>query len=110
MRARDEAHARRAARGRPPSRAAERPEERVADALHAARAGLRGLRWLGGSQIEVRYDLDGERFVSIVEADSLQVVDAGICLVGSDRELTLESLPSVIREAMRTHQLNITSW
>ena len=68
------------------------------------------MRWLAGNQIEVRYDLDGERFVSIVDVDSLQVVDAGICLSGSDRELTLESLPSVIREAMRTGRLNITSW
>ncbi len=108
MRARDEAMARRASGLS--DRAAQQAADRVADALHAARAALRGLRWLADRHIEVRYDLEGERFVSIVEARSLQVVDAGICLSGSDRELTLESLPAVIREAMRTGQLNITNW
>jgi hypothetical protein len=92
------------------SRRASALTDRVADALFAARAGLRGLRRLAGNQIEVRYDLDGEHFVSIVDVDTLQVVDAGICLSGSDRELTLESLPAVIREAMRTGRLNITNW
>jgi hypothetical protein len=86
-----------------------RTEERAAEALHAARAGLRNLRWLADGLLELRYDLDGERFVSIVETDTLRVVDAGICLDGADRELTLESLPSVIREAMRTHRLVLTS-
>jgi hypothetical protein len=100
IRARDEALSRRASA----------LNDRVADALYAARAGLRGLRRLAGNQIEVRYDLDGEHFVSIVDIDTLQVVDAGICLSGSDRELTLESLPAVIREAMRTGRLNITNW
>jgi len=110
VRARDEALRRRATgRTRAMGRAAERAEERAADALYAARAGLRGMRWLGGDQLEVRFDLDGERFVSIVDSGSLQVLDAGICLDGSDGQLTLESLPSVIREAMSMGRLNITS-
>jgi hypothetical protein len=88
----------------------ERSTVRAADALHAAGAALRACRALAGNQLEVRYDLDGEQFVSIVDARTLQVYDAGICLDGADRELTLESLPSVIREAARTGQLNITSW
>jgi hypothetical protein len=83
---------------------------RAAEALHAARAGVRGLRWLADGMLEVRYDLEGERFVSIVEGATLRVVDAGICLSGHDRDLTLESLPSAIREAARTGQLNITAW
>jgi hypothetical protein len=36
------------------------------------------------------------------------VLDAGICLSGSDRMVTLDSLPSVIKEAIDTDQLNIT--
>jgi hypothetical protein len=85
-------------------------EDRVAAALDAARAALRGTRWLEGGRIEVRYDLDGERFVSIVDSGTLQIVDAGICLDGEDRQLTLDSLPGVIREAIATGELHITGW
>jgi hypothetical protein len=85
-------------------------ELRAADALYAARAGVRGMRWLADGLLEIRYDLEGERFVSIVDGSSLRVVDAGICLSGHDRDLTLESLPSAIREALGTGQLNITAW
>ena len=58
--------------------------------------------------LEVTYRFMGERFISVVDEVSLQVIDAGICLSGSDREVTLESLPSVIREGFDTAQLNIT--
>jgi hypothetical protein len=58
----------------------------------------------------VRFELDGEHFSSIVNAETLQVVDAGICLAGADRVLTLDSLPSVIREAVRDDILHITRW
>ena len=85
-------------------------EERVAAALRAAHAALRGTRWLAGGLLEVRYDLEGEQFVSIVDGRALTVVDAGICLAGHDRELTLASLPGVIRQAMRTGQLHVTAW
>ena len=95
---------------RGPARAERAQTSRAAEALHAARAGVRGLRWLADGMLEVRYDLEGERFVSIVEGATLRVVDAGICLSGHDRDLTLESLPSAIREAARTGQLNITAW
>ena len=84
--------------------------ERAAEALYAAGASLRNLRQLGGDQFEVRYDLDGEQFVSIVDARTLTVIDAGICLDEHDRELTLESLPVVIREAMRTGRLYVTAY
>ena len=113
LRAEREAEARRARPGRPvrgPARAERAQTSRAAEALHAARAGVRGLRWLADGMLEVRYDLEGERFVSIVEGATLRVVDAGICLSGHDRDLTLESLPSAIREAARTGQLNITAW
>ena len=84
------------------------PVELADAALDAARARMLSCRRLGGGNLEVRFQLDGERFVTIINGHTLQVLDAGICLSGADRELTLDSLPSVIREAMETDRLNIT--
>jgi hypothetical protein len=81
---------------------------RVERALEAAGARLLDTRRLGSERLEVTFGFMGERFISIVEASTLQVVDAGICLAGSDREVTLESLPSVIREAIEDDVLVIT--
>ena len=81
---------------------------RVEQALEAAGARLRDMRRLGNERLEVTFSFMGERFITIVEADSLRVVDAGICLAGADREVTLESLPSVIREAIDDDVLVIT--
>ncbi|GHG69826.1 hypothetical protein [Comamonas sp. JC664] len=85
------------------------------DGMHRAErallnAGARPLdqRRLEGQRLEVTYAFMGERFVSIVAADSLQVLDAGICLAGADENVTLESLPSVIREAIETNLLVVT--
>jgi hypothetical protein len=94
--------------GRRRRAASETPEERAERALFAAGAHLTDVRRLGGGQLEVRYSFLGERFISVADADTLQVYDAGVCLDGSDREVTLESLPSVIREAIETGQLVIT--
>ena len=44
----------------------------------------------------------------VVDAITLQVYDAGVCLAGEDRLVTLDSLPSVIREAIDTSRLVIT--
>jgi hypothetical protein len=49
-----------------------------------------------------------ERFISVVDALSLHVYDSGVCLAGEDELVTLESLPSVIREAIETGALVIT--
>jgi len=84
-------------------------EGRAEDALRVAGARLVGFRRLDGGLLEVRFRFDGERFVAVVEAGGLRVVDAGICISGHDRVLTLESLPSVIREAMATRSLYITN-
>jgi hypothetical protein len=81
---------------------------RVERVLEAAGARLLNTRRLGNERLEVTFGFMGERFISIVEADSLRVVDAGICLAGADREVTLESLPSVIREAIEDDVLVIT--
>ena len=95
---------------RRPSAAADTasPVDRAARALDAAGADLVGSRSMGNGMLEVTYRFMGERFISVVDEQSLQVVDAGICLSGSDREVTLESLPSVIREGVDTDQLHIT--
>jgi hypothetical protein len=83
-------------------------EDRAAAALYAVGAVLHSLRWLGADELEVRYAYRGERFVTIVVAQTLQVLDAGICLANHDSEVTLESLPGVIDQAIRTHRLVIT--
>jgi hypothetical protein len=90
---------------------APRPEdgaERARDALRAAGAEMLDCRSRGGGLIEVTYRLEGERFVSVVNASTLQVIDAGICLSGADRLVTLDSLPSVIREGIELGVLVIT--
>ncbi|MCY1075368.1 hypothetical protein [Archangium lansingense] len=81
---------------------------RVEQALESAGARLLDTRRLGSDRLEVTFGFMGERFISIVEANTLQVVDAGICLAGSDRQVNLESLPSVIREAIEDDVLVIT--
>lgn len=82
--------------------------QRAQQALLNAGARPLDLRRLAGQRLEVTYAFMGERFVSIVAADSLQVLDAGICLAGADGDVTLESLPSVIREAIETDVLVVT--
>lgn len=83
-------------------------EARAAAALGAASGRLLSSRRLDGDRLEVRYEIFGERFITIVDALTLHVVDAGVCLDGSDEEVTLESLPSVLREAIDTGALVIT--
>jgi hypothetical protein len=45
--------------------------------------------------------------MSIVDAGTLQVIDPGICLSGAHRVLTLDAMPSVVREAIDEDHLNI---
>ncbi len=89
--------------------------DRAREALEAAGARVTAMRRLaGGYQIEASFTFGGERFISIADSITLQVVDAGICLVDhhdghrGDRELTLDSLPAAIREAMDLSVLVIT--
>lgn len=88
-------------------------------ALRAARATLEHVRELtqprrhrrGGESpgtLEVRFRFLGETFICVVDSATLQVHDAGVCLDGADEALTLESLPSAIREAHDTGRLVIT--
>lgn len=81
---------------------------RIADALHAAGATLRRVRTFEDGTVEVRWWFMDETFISVVDAETLQVIDSGICLSGADRITNLQSLASVIREAIDTDQLCIT--
>ena len=59
--------------------------------------------------MQVMFRFMGEQFVAVVDRQSLHVYDSGVCLDGADEELGLDALPVVIREAMQTGQLVITS-
>ena len=89
--------------------------DRAEAALDAANARMLAARRLGGGagspdevNLEVAFQFMGERFISVVNAISLQVIDSGVCLAGEDELVTLESLPGVIREAIETDRLVIT--
>jgi hypothetical protein len=83
----------------------ENVEERAEEALASAGARLLGVRRLG-DRIEVRFRYQGDSFTCMADPFTLQILDAGICLVDhatnerGDEQLTLDSLPSVVREAM----------
>jgi DNA anti-recombination protein RmuC len=84
-------------------------EDRATEALEKAGARLESCRRVHGTQLEVVFSYMGERFISLADEYTLQVIDSGICLghPPSDRVLTLESLPAVIREAIETDRLVI---
>ena len=93
----------------------ENAEERAYEAIASAGGRVSSVRQLQrGRILEVDFQFRGERFITVVDAISLQVQDAGICLVdhsdghAGDRDLTLDSLPSAIREAMDLGVLVIT--
>ncbi|RKH32484.1 hypothetical protein D7Y13_09040 [Corallococcus praedator] len=77
-------------------------------ALSKAGARMLDHRRLGVGLMEVVYSFMGERFVTVVEMATLRVRDAGVCLAGADDRVTLESLPSVLKEAIDTGALVIT--
>jgi hypothetical protein len=82
------------------------PAERADAALEAAGARMLLAR-RSGSELEVVFTYMGVRIIATVDADTLHVYDSGICLAGADEELTLDSLPSVIKEAIEEGTLNI---
>lgn len=84
--------------------------ERVEAALVGADARLLRLRRRGGDQLEVTFRFLGARYQALVAADTLRVIDAGICLSGEDDRLGLDALPGVIREAIETDALHVTRW
>ena len=83
------------------------PIERADTALEAAGARMLAARRIDG-QLEVTFQYMGVRIIATVDAETLHVYDSGVCLAGADEELTLDSLPSVIKEAIDDDVLNIT--
>ncbi|HEU0031139.1 MAG TPA: hypothetical protein VFQ53_10940 [Kofleriaceae bacterium] len=86
--------------------ARERCDEVLADA-GARMVAFR--RIANGAQLEVTYTVEGARIISLVDAATLNVIDPGCCLghAGEYRVLTLDAMPSVVREAIETGRLNI---
>jgi hypothetical protein len=82
-------------------------EGKISLALSHTGAELVSWRRNGQQRAVVRYRLGGRRFECIIDTNSLQIVDAGICLSGADEELNLSSLPSAVREAIDTGQLHV---
>jgi hypothetical protein len=85
------------------------PVRRADEVLEKAGARmLSARRMASNTQLDVVYDVDGNRIASIVDISSFQVFDPGICLSGAHRVLTLDAMPSVVREAVEEDHLNIT--
>lgn len=86
--------------------------ERAREAVEAAGGRFEQLRELGDDRLEVIFRFMDQSFIAVVERGTLQVLDSGICLghPPSDRLLTLESLPAVIKEAIDTDALVILRW
>lgn len=82
-------------------------EGRISLALSHTGAELVNWRRNGQRQAVVRYRLGGQRFECVIDTESLQILDAGICLDGADEELNLSSLPSAVREAIQSGQLHV---
>jgi len=85
------------------------PVQRADDALDKADARMLRCRRIDhGHRLDVAYEVDGTTILSIVDAETLQVIDPGVCLSGEHEVLTLDAMPSVIREAIADGALNIT--
>lgn len=83
-------------------------EARCGISLRKGGAELLDLRQMDGELVEVTYRFMAQRFQSIVNRRTLQVIEAGICLSGRDNLATLDTLPAILREAIQTHRLVIT--
>lgn len=81
---------------------------RVAASLAKSGAVLLNVRRTGGGQVQVLWSFRGGNFSSIADGETLNIVDAGVCLAGTQGRFTLDSLPSVIREASDTNRLVVT--
>lgn len=85
------------------------PQRRADDVLDQAGARMIRARYLANeTQLDITYEVDGTRILSIVDVETFQVLDPGICLDGAHRVLTLDAMPSVVREAIEDSALNIT--
>jgi hypothetical protein len=82
-------------------------EGRISLALSHTGAELVSWRRSGQRLAIVRYRVAGRRFECVIDTNSLQIMDAGICLDGTDEELNLSSLPSAVREAIESGRLHV---
>lgn len=63
------------------------------------------------NEMVVRYSVDNRQLECVCDKDSLRIIDAGVCLVNhttgekGDARFTLESLPAVIRQAIKERKL-----
>lgn len=62
------------------------------------------------TEMRVQYRVQGRRLECVCHRDTLRIIDAGVCLdnhrgTKGDTRFTLESLPSVIQEAIRDRKL-----
>lgn len=82
-------------------------EGRIALALSHTGAELIDWRQSATSQATIRYRVGRQRLECVIDTGTLQILDAGICLEGTDQELNLSSLPSAVREAIDSGELHI---
>jgi len=68
--------------------------------LAASGAALLGSRRLGDDLVEARFRFLDRAFTCVLLRSTLRVIDAGLCVDGTDGQLTLACLPSVLREAI----------
>ena len=87
------------------------PRMRVQEALARSESELLDLSdGRSGQTLVVRFRFRQRRFECVVHRETLQVIDAGVCLDGYDDRFTLESLPGVIGEAIDTDLLHVVRW
>lgn len=75
-------------------------ERKLARALAHGGAQLDGYVERAG-EVTVTYRVDGQPFTSVVRRETLEVVNAGVCLSGEDLKFDLSSLVGVLRERRR---------
>jgi hypothetical protein len=81
--------------------------------LHSYGAELLRIREIRPNEAEVAFRYRGERMACVIRKDTMQVLDAGICLTDHetgrkhDHRLTLRALIPVVKEAIETHKLVI---
>ncbi|MEO5366960.1 MAG: hypothetical protein H7831_11565 [Magnetococcus sp. WYHC-3] len=59
------------------------------------------------NEMVVQFRFSHRRFECVVDRNTLQIIDAGICLRGNDATFTLESLPLVIDQAIKESKLHV---
>lgn len=82
--------------------------DRIEEVLTGFGATLYSMRQAHAEQVEIRWGYRGDTYNSLIDSNSLRVVDSGICLSGTDGQFNLNSLPSVVREGMDEGLIVIT--